>query len=113
VKKLEAIINAQRLDDVKEALAKAGVEAWTVLEAKGMGHEEGQREIYRGVEYVVDFRPRVKIELFVSDNAASAAVEAIRHAAHTGRHGDGNIFVWSIEDGVHIASGEHGLRATA
>jgi len=113
VKKLEAIINANRLDEVKEALSNEGVQAWTVLEAKGTtGTHEGPHETYRGVEYVVDYLPRVKIELFVSDDCANRAVDAIRNAAHTGRHGDGNIFIWSIEDGVHIATGEHGSRAT-
>src|SRR5262250_183819 len=98
MKKIEAIIKPFKLDDVKEALQEIGLQGMTVVEAKGFGRQKGHTELYRGAEYVVDFLPKVKLEVVVDDNLASRAVEAIAEAAHTGRIGDGKIFVTSIEE---------------
>src|ERR1700731_2903565 len=106
MKKIEAIIKPFKLDEVKEALQEAGVQGITVLEAKGFGRQKGHTELYRGAEYVVDFLPKVKIEVVVSDENLHGAVEAIRNAAQTGRIGDGKIFVSQIEEAIRIRTGE-------
>ncbi|WCL55789.1 P-II family nitrogen regulator [Gimibacter soli] len=111
MKKIEAIIKPFKLDEVKEALHDIGISGITVLEAKGFGRQKGHTELYRGAEYVVDFVPKVKIELIVEDTQAARAVEAIQSAAHTGRIGDGKIFVSTIEDAIRIRTGETGLDA--
>ena len=111
MKKIEAIIKPSKLDEVKEALQEAGVQGITVLEAKGFGRQKGHTELYRGAEYVVDFLPKVKIEVVCEDNVVERAVEAIVNAARTGRIGDGKIFVSSIEEVVRIRTGERGEAA--
>jgi len=111
VKKIEAIIKPFKLDEVKEALHEVGVSGITVLEAKGFGRQKGHTELYRGAEYVVDFLPKVKLEVVVDDNLADRAVEAIANAARTGRIGDGKIFVSSIDQALRIRTGETGSDA--
>jgi nitrogen regulatory protein P-II 1 len=111
MKKIEAIIKPFKLDEVKEALQEAGIQGITVLEAKGFGRQKGHTELYRGAEYVVDFLPKVKIEVVVSDDNLNKAVEAIRVAAQTGRIGDGKIFVSHIEEAIRIRTGETGADA--
>ncbi|MCO5066112.1 MAG: P-II family nitrogen regulator [Rhizobiaceae bacterium] len=111
MKKIEAIIKPFKLDEVKEALQEAGLQGITVTEAKGFGRQKGHTELYRGAEYVVDFLPKVKIELVVSDDSADSAIEAIRRAAQTGRIGDGKIFVSNIEEVIRIRTGETGNDA--
>src|SRR5687768_12062001 len=111
VKKIEAIIKPFKLDEVKEALHDVGVSGITVLEAKGFGRQKGHTELYRGAEYVVDFLPKVKLEVVVDDNLAERAVEAIANAARTGRIGDGKIFVSSIDQALRIRTGETGADA--
>jgi nitrogen regulatory protein P-II 1 len=111
MKKVEAIIKPFKLDEVKEALQEAGVQGITVLEAKGFGRQKGHTELYRGAEYVVDFLPKVKIEVVVADENLAATVEAIRKAAQTGRIGDGKIFVSHIEEAIRIRTGETGADA--
>jgi nitrogen regulatory protein P-II 1 len=111
MKKIEAIIKPFKLDEVKEALQELGVQGMTVLEAKGYGRQKGHTELYRGAEYVVDFLPKIKIEVVVSDGQLAAAVEAIQNAARTGRIGDGKIFVSEITDVVRIRTGESGAAA--
>jgi nitrogen regulatory protein P-II 1 len=111
MKKIEAIIKPFKLDEVKEALHEAGVAGITVIEAKGFGRQKGHTELYRGAEYVVDFLPKVKVEVVLNDSAIEAAVEAIRKAAQTGRIGDGKIFVSSVEGAVRIRTGETGPDA--
>ena len=111
MKKIEAIIKPFKLDEVKEALQEAGIQGITVLEAKGFGRQKGHTELYRGAEYVVDFLPKVKIEVVVSDDNLASAVEAIRGAAQTGRIGDGKIFVSHIEEAIRIRTGETGADA--
>ena len=111
MKKVEAIIKPFKLDEVKEALQEAGVQGITVLEAKGFGRQKGHTELYRGAEYVVDFLPKVKIEIVVTDEALDGAIEAIRKAAQTGRIGDGKIFVSNIEEAIRIRTGETGTDA--
>jgi nitrogen regulatory protein P-II 1 len=106
VKKIEAIIKPFKLDEVKEALHEVGVSGITVTEAKGFGRQKGHTELYRGAEYVVDFLPKVKLEVVVSDAQAAAVVEAIAGAAHTGRIGDGKIFVSDIQSALRIRTGE-------
>ena len=106
MKKIEAIIKPFKLDDVKEALHEVGVSGITVTEAKGFGRQKGHTELYRGAEYVVDFLPKVKLEVVVSDDLAERVVEAITNAAQTGRIGDGKIFVIPIETAVRIRTGE-------
>jgi nitrogen regulatory protein P-II 1 len=108
MKKIEAIIKPFKLDEVKEALARAGIEGLTVSEVKGFGRQKGHTELYRGAEYVVDFLPKVKLEIVVDDAKAGAVVEAILTAAKTGRIGDGKIFVLPIEEVVRIRTGERG-----
>jgi len=111
MKKIEAIIKPFKLDEVKEALHEVGLQGITVLEAKGFGRQKGHTELYRGAEYVVDFLPKVKIEIVLEDNQVERAVEAIQQAARTGRIGDGKIFVSSIEEAVRIRTGETGANA--
>jgi len=111
MKKVEAIIKPFKLDEVKEALQVAGLQGITVTEAKGFGRQKGHTELYRGAEYVVDFLPKVKIEIVLSDEAVARAVEAIRKAAQTGRIGDGKIFVSNVESAIRIRTGETGTDA--
>ncbi|MBL8673319.1 MAG: P-II family nitrogen regulator [Rhodospirillales bacterium] len=111
MKKIEAIIKPFKLDEVKEALNDIGLKGITVIEAKGFGRQKGHTELYRGAEYVVDFLPKVKLELVIEDSMVEKAVDAIRAAAQTGRIGDGKIFVSSIEDAVRIRTGERGDEA--
>jgi nitrogen regulatory protein P-II 1 len=111
MKKIEAIIKPFKLDEVKEALQEAGAQGITVIEAKGFGRQKGHTELYRGAEYVVDFLPKVKIEVVVADENLPAAIEAIRNAARTGRIGDGKIFVSQIEEAIRIRTGETGADA--
>ncbi len=106
VKKIEAIIKPFKLDEVKEALHEVGVSGITVTEAKGFGRQKGHTELYRGAEYVVDFLPKVKLEVVVADGQAQAVVEAIANAARTGRIGDGKIFVSDIQTAIRIRTGE-------
>ncbi|MBT3661630.1 MAG: P-II family nitrogen regulator [Rhodospirillaceae bacterium] len=108
MKKIEAIIKPFKLDEVKEALHEVGLQGITVLEAKGFGRQKGHTELYRGAEYVVDFLPKVKIELVVEDEMLERAVEAIQTAAHTGRIGDGKIFIVPVEDAIRVRTGERG-----
>ena len=111
MKKIEAIIKPFKLDEVKEALHEIGVSGITVTEARGFGRQKGHTELYRGAEYVVDFLPKVKIELVLDDVMVERAVEAIRNAAHSGRIGDGKIFIVAVEDAVRIRTGETGPEA--
>jgi nitrogen regulatory protein P-II 1 len=111
MKKVEAIIKPFKLDEVKEALQAAGLQGITVTEAKGFGRQKGHTELYRGAEYVVDFLPKVKIEIVLPDEAVERAVEAIRTAAQTGRIGDGKIFVSNVEGAIRIRTGETGADA--
>ena len=106
MKKLEAIIKPFKLDEVKEALHEVGVQGLTVTETKGFGRQKGHTELYRGAEYVVDFLPKVKIEVVMDDNLIPRAIEAIQQAAHTGRIGDGKIFVSTIDQVLRIRTGE-------
>ena len=106
MKKIEAIIKPFKLDEVKEALHEIGVSGITVVEAKGFGRQKGHTELYRGAEYVVDFLPKVKLEVVVEDNLVDRTVEAIAAAARTGRIGDGKIFVTPVEMAVRIRTGE-------
>jgi nitrogen regulatory protein P-II 1 len=111
MKKIEAIIKPFKLDEVKEALQEVGVQGITVTEAKGFGRQKGHTELYRGAEYVVDFLPKVKIEIVIGENLVVAAVEAIQKAARTGRIGDGKIFVLNVEEAIRIRTGETGADA--
>ena len=111
MKKIEAIIKPFKLDEVKEALQELGVQGKTVIEAKGYGRQKGHTELYRGAEYVVDFLPKIKIEVVVADDQLEAALEAIVGAARTGRIGDGKIFVSEITDVLRIRTGETGAAA--
>jgi nitrogen regulatory protein P-II 1 len=111
MKKIEAIIKPFKLDEVKEALQEIGLQGITVIEAKGFGRQKGHTELYRGAEYVVDFLPKVKIEVVLSDDMLDKAIEAIQKAAKTGRIGDGKIFISSIEDAIRIRTGESGRDA--
>ncbi len=108
MKKLEAIIKPFRLDDVKEALHDIGLQGMTVIDARGFGRQKGHTELYRGAEYVVDFLPKVKLEIVVKDDQVDAAIAAIAGAAHSGRIGDGKIFVLPIDDAIRIRTGEKG-----
>lgn len=108
MKKIEAIIKPFKLDEVKDALQEAGLQGITVLEAKGFGRQKGHTELYRGAEYVVDFLPKVKLELVVTDNMVDKAIEAIQSSAQTGRIGDGKIFVSTIDQAIRIRTGETG-----
>jgi nitrogen regulatory protein P-II 1 len=111
VKKIEAIIKPFKLDEVKEALQEVGLQGITVTEAKGFGRQKGHAELYRGAEYIVDFLPKVKIEIVISDELVEKAIDSIRRAAQTGRIGDGKIFVSNIEEAIRIRTGESGLDA--
>jgi nitrogen regulatory protein P-II 1 len=108
MKKIEAIIKPFKLDEVKEALAKAGVQGLTISEVKGFGRQKGHTELYRGAEYVVDFVPKVKIEIVLEDAKAMQVVEVLGRAARTGTIGDGKIFIVPIDDVVRIRTGERG-----
>lgn len=111
MKKVEAIIKPFKLDEVKEALNEIGIQGITVSEVKGFGRQKGHTELYRGAEYVVDFIPKIKMEIIVSDDIATKVVEAIEQAAKTGRIGDGKIFVTTVEEVVRIRTGERGEDA--
>jgi len=111
VKKIEAIIKPFKLDEVKDALHEIGQQGITVTEAKGFGRQRGHTELYRGAEYVVDFLPKVKIEIVLEEGQVERAVDAIQQAAETGRIGDGKIFITSVEDVVRIRTGERGADA--
>jgi len=111
MKKIEAIIKPFKLDEVKEALQEVGVQGITVTEAKGFGRQKGHTELYRGAEYVVDFLPKVKIEIVINEDRQEAAIEAIQKAARTGRIGDGKIFVLNVEEAIRIRTGENGADA--
>ena len=111
MKKIEAIIKPFKLDEVKDALQETNLQGITVLEAKGFGRQKGHTELYRGAEYVVDFLPKVKLEIIVADDMLTTALEAIQSAAHTGRIGDGKIFVSDVADAIRIRTGETGDEA--
>ena len=111
MKKIEAIIKPFKLDEVKEALQEVGLQGMTVVEAKGFGRQKGHTELYRGAEYVVDFLPKLKLELVVADDQVEAALEAIQTAAKTGKIGDGKIFVSNVEQAIRIRTGEAGDAA--
>ena len=111
MKKIEAIIKPFKLDEVRESLSTIGINGLTVTEVKGFGRQKGHTELYRGAEYVVDFLPKIKLELVVGDEMVEAAIEAIIKAAHTGKIGDGKIFVSSVEQVVRIRTGETGESA--
>ncbi|MES2501334.1 MAG: P-II family nitrogen regulator [Pseudomonadota bacterium] len=111
MKKIEAIIKPFKLDEVRESLSEIGVNGLTVTEVKGFGRQKGHTELYRGAEYVVDFLPKIKIELVVTDEMVEAAMDAIIKAAHTGKIGDGKIFVSSIDQVIRIRTGETGESA--
>jgi len=108
MKKIEAIIKPARLDAVKEAIQVAGCEGMTVSEVKGFGRQKGHKEVYRGAEYIVEFQPKVKVEVVVADEVAQAVVSAIIAAAKTGNIGDGKIFISNIEEAIRIRTGERG-----
>ena len=111
MRKIEAIIKPFKLDEVKEGLHDVGIQGITVTEAKGFGRQKGHTELYRGAEYVVDFLPKVKIEVVMEDHLVERAVEAIQQAAHTGRIGDGKIFISTVDEVVRIRTGETGAAA--
>lgn len=111
MKKIEAIIKPFKLDDVREALQEIGISGITVTETRGFGRQKGHTELYSGAEFVVDFLPRIKIELVVDDKMAERVVEAITRAAHTGKVGDGTIFILPVEDAIRIRTGERGSNA--
>lgn len=111
MKKVEAIVKPFKLDDVVEALTEIGIEGLSVSEIRGFGRQKGRTEIYKGAEYVVDFLPKVKIEAVMSDEMVEPALTAIRQAAHTGKIGDGKIFVTNVERAVRVRTGEQDLEA--
>lgn len=111
MKKVEAIIKPFKLDEVKEALQEVGLQGITVIEAKGFGRQKGHTELYRGAEYVVDFLPKVKLEIAVDDGLVDQVVEAIRATANTGKIGDGKIFIYDLERAIRIRTGEIGPSA--
>ena len=111
MKKIEAIIKPFKLDDVKEALSQVGVEGLTVTEVKGFGRQKGHTELYRGAEYVVDFLPKIKLEVVVRDEIVERVIDAIAEAANTGKIGDGKIFVLPLEEAIRIRTGERGPAA--
>jgi nitrogen regulatory protein P-II 1 len=106
MKKIEAFIKPFKLDDVVEALSEAGVEGISITEVRGFGRQKGRTEIYRGAEYVVDFLPKIKLEVVVNDSLLKRAVEAIKNAAHTGKVGDGKIFVFEVASALRIRTGD-------
>ena len=111
MKKIEAIIKPFKLDEVKEALAKQGIQGMTISEVKGFGRQKGHTELYRGAEYVVDFLPKIKLEILVEDDKAGLVADTILEAARTGRIGDGKIFILPMEEAVRIRTGERGDSA--
>lgn len=111
MKKIEAVIKPFKLDEVREALSEVGITGLTVTEVKGFGRQKGHTELYRGAEYVVDFLPKIKVEVVLVDSVVDQAVEAIIKAAHTGKIGDGKIFVSSVEQVVRIRTGEQNEQA--
>src|SRR5438270_8333795 len=111
MKKVEAIIKPFKLDEVKESLSSIGIQGITVSEVKGFGRQKGHTELYRGAEYVIDFLPKVKLEVVVEDSLAENVIEAIENAARTGRIGDGKIFVSDIEQAIRIRTGDRGADA--
>ena len=111
MKKIDAIIKPFKLDDVREALAEVGITGMTVTEVKGFGRQKGHTELYRGAEYTVDFLPKLRIELAVTDNQLELAIESLCAAAHTGKIGDGKIFVTALEQVIRIRTGEDGDAA--
>ncbi len=111
MKKIEAIIKPFKLDDVKEALSEIGIYGMTVTEVNGYGRQKGHKEIYRGAEYVVDFVPKIKLEIVVSDERADETVETVRNAANSGKIGDGKIFVLPVEQVIRVRTGETGTEA--
>ena len=111
MKKIEAIIKPFKLDEVKEALHEVGLQGMTVTEAKGFGRQKGHTELYRGAEYVVDFLPKIKLEIVIDDGLVERAVDAIQKSAHTGRIGDGKIFISSVEEAIRIRTEETGPDA--
>jgi nitrogen regulatory protein P-II 1 len=113
MKKIEAIIKPFKLDDAKEGLAKIGVEGLTVSEVKGFGRQKGHTELYRGAEYVVDFLPKLKLEIVLSDDQVEKVTLALQESCQTGKIGDGKIFVLPVEDAVRIRTGEHGDSAVS
>ena len=113
MKKIEAIIKPFKLDEAKESLSKAGIQGMTVSEVKGFGRQKGHTELYRGAEYVVDFLPKLKLEIVVSDGQATMVVAALQEACQTGKIGDGKIFVLPVEDAIRIRTGEHGEEAVS
>ena len=111
MKKVEAIIKPFKLDDVKEALNEIGLQGMTISEVKGYGRQKGHKEIYRGAEYVVDFIPKIKLEIVIDDGRVQAVVEKIQQAANTGKIGDGKIFVLPVEEAIRVRTGEKGKDA--
>ena len=111
MKKIEAIIKPFKLDDVKEALSEIGIYGMTVTEVNGYGRQKGHKEIYRGAEYVVDFVPKIKVEIVVSDDRAEETIEMVRNAANTGKIGDGKLFVLPVEQAIRVRTGETGTDA--
>jgi nitrogen regulatory protein P-II 1 len=111
MKKIEAIIKPFKLDEVKEALAKSGVEGMTVTEVKGFGRQKGHTELYRGAEYVVEFLPKVKLEILVADERAAGIAKTIEDAARSGQIGDGKIFILPVDEALRIRTGERGASA--
>jgi nitrogen regulatory protein P-II 1 len=111
MKRIETVIKPFKLDEVREALSAIGINGLTVTEVKGFGRQKGHTELYRGAEYVVDFLPKIKLELVVGDNMVDASIEAITKAAHTGKIGDGKIFVTNVEQVLRIRTGETGEAA--
>jgi len=111
MKKIEAVIKPFKLDDVKEALSAIGIQGMTISEVKGHGRQKGHKEIYRGAEYVVDFIPKIKIEIVVESERADLVIETIQQSAYTGKIGDGKIFVFSVEEAIRVRTGETGKEA--
>lgn len=111
MKLIQAIIKPFKLDDVREALTEIGVTGMTAIEVKGFGRQKGHTELYRGAEYVVDFLPKMKLEIVVSDEQVTEVIEAVSQAAHTGKIGDGKIFVLPVEEAIRIRTGEEGDAA--
>jgi nitrogen regulatory protein PII len=111
MKKVEAVIKPFKLDDVKEALNEIGIQGMTISEVKGYGRQKGHKEIYRGAEYVVDFIPKIKLEIIVEAKWVDQVVEKIQQAAHTGKLGDGKIFILPVEEAIRVRTGEKGKDA--
>jgi nitrogen regulatory protein P-II 1 len=111
MKKIEAIIKPFKLDEVKDALNEIGIQGMTVTEVKGFGRQKGHTELYRGAEYIVDFIPKIKLEIVTSDSLSSKVVSTIEQVAKTGKIGDGKIFVYTVDEAIRIRTGEHGETA--